>query len=141
MKYAQHARLLPPPSLRVSVADKVHNTYSILRDLRTSGEQVWERYEAGPDDVLEYYQTLVHAYREAGGGRLVDELERLLAESSGRWATDSSAAGRPDARAFAAGGPLLWGGGAPGWPGAARVGDGRTAEGRVFWDAFESESP
>ena len=78
MKYAQHARLLPPPSLRVSVADKVHNTYSILRDLRTSGEQVWERYEAGPDDVLAYYQTLVRAYREAGGGRLVDELERIV---------------------------------------------------------------
>ncbi len=78
MKYAQHARLLPPPSLRVSVADKVHNTYSILRDLRTIGEQVWERYEASPDDVLAYYQTLVRAYREAGGGRLVDELERIV---------------------------------------------------------------
>ena len=67
-----------PPSLRVSVADKVHNTYSILRDLRTIGEQVWERYEASPDDVLAYYQTLVRAYREAGGGRLVDELERIV---------------------------------------------------------------
>ncbi len=62
----------------MSVADKVHNTYSILRDLRTIGEQVWERYEASPDDVLAYYQTLVRAYREAGGGRLVDELERIV---------------------------------------------------------------
>ena len=62
----------------MSVADKVHNTYSILRDLRTFGEQVWERYEASPDDVLAYYQTLVRAYREAGGGRLVDELERIV---------------------------------------------------------------
>jgi (p)ppGpp synthase/HD superfamily hydrolase len=78
LKYAQHARFLPAPSLRVSVADKVHNTYSILRDLRNAGEQVWERYEAPPDDVVAYYQMLVRAYREAGGGRLVDELERIV---------------------------------------------------------------
>jgi hypothetical protein len=69
---------LPPPSLRVSVADKVHNTYGILRDLRTVGEEVWNRYEASADDVIAYYESLVRAYREAGGGRLVDELERIV---------------------------------------------------------------
>jgi len=77
-KYAEHAKHLSASSLRVSAADKVHNTYSILRDLRNTGEQVWERYEARPDDVLAYYQTLVRSYREAGGGRLVDELERIV---------------------------------------------------------------
>jgi GTP pyrophosphokinase len=76
--YIQHARTLPPPSLRVSVADKVHNTYAILRDLRTIGEEVWERYDVSADDVLAYYESLVRAYREAGGGRLVDELERIV---------------------------------------------------------------
>jgi GTP pyrophosphokinase len=76
--YIQHARTLPAPSLRVSVADKVHNTYGILRDLRTIGEEVWLRYEAGADDVIAYYESLVRAYREAGGGKLVDELERIV---------------------------------------------------------------
>jgi (p)ppGpp synthase/HD superfamily hydrolase len=76
--YIQHARKLPPPSLRVSVADKVHNTYGILRDLRTVGEEVWTRYEASADDVIAYYESLLRAYREAGGGRLVDELERIV---------------------------------------------------------------
>jgi len=76
--YAEHARTLPPPSLRVSVADKVHNTYAILRDLRNEGESVWERFNAAPDDVISYYQLLVRAYREAGGGKLVDELERIV---------------------------------------------------------------
>lgn len=77
-KYVEHARTLKPSSLRVSAADKVHNAYAILRDLRNYGEQVWERFSASPDDVLAYYQSLVRSYREAGGGRLVDELERIV---------------------------------------------------------------
>jgi len=76
--YAEHARSLRASSLRVSVADKVHNTYAVLRDLRNEGERVWERFKAAPDDVLFYYQSLVRAYREAGGGKLVDELERIV---------------------------------------------------------------
>jgi GTP pyrophosphokinase len=77
-QYVEHARQLGPSSLRVSAADKVHNAYAILRDLRNSGEAVWERFNAAPDDVLSYYESLVRAYREAGGGRLVDELDRIV---------------------------------------------------------------
>ena len=79
--YVDHARTLAPASLRVSAADKVHNAYAILRDLRNTGEAVWQRFElerAGPDDIVWYYQALVRAYREAGGGRLVDELDRIV---------------------------------------------------------------
>ena len=77
-KYVEHARALAAPSLRVSAADKVHNAYAILRDLRNIGEKVWDRYNATPDDVLAYYQSLVRSYRTAGGGKLVDELERIV---------------------------------------------------------------
>ena len=77
-QYLAHARSLAPASLRVSAADKVHNAYAILRDLRNVGDEVWQRFPAQPDDVLAYYQGLVRAYREAGGGRLVDELERIV---------------------------------------------------------------
>lgn len=76
--YVEHARRLPPSSLRVSAADKVHNAYGILRDLRKSGEAVWDSFTATPDDVLAYYEGLVRAYREAGGGSLVDELDRIV---------------------------------------------------------------
>jgi (p)ppGpp synthase/HD superfamily hydrolase len=76
--YTEHARHLPPSSLRVSAADKVHNGYAILRDLRNDGEAVWDRFNAKADDVITYYQTLVRSYREAGGGKLVDELERIV---------------------------------------------------------------
>jgi len=76
--YAQHARTLSPASLRVSAADKVHNTYAILRDLRNDGDALWSRFNASADDVLAYYQALVRSYREAGGGKLVDELARIV---------------------------------------------------------------
>jgi (p)ppGpp synthase/HD superfamily hydrolase len=76
--YVHHARKLPPSSLRVSAADKVHNSYAILRDLRNIGEKVWERFNATPDDVMAYYEGLVRAFREAGGGPLVDELDRIV---------------------------------------------------------------
>ncbi|HET7216979.1 MAG TPA: HD domain-containing protein [Vicinamibacterales bacterium] len=76
--YIQHARTLSGPSLRVSAADKVHNAYAILRDLRNTGDRVWERFNATADDVVAYYESLVRAYREAGGGRLVDELDRIV---------------------------------------------------------------
>ena len=77
-RYAEHARTLPPASLRVSAADKVHNAYAILRDLRNVGDRAWEQFNASPDDVVAYYQSLVRAYREAAGGRLVDELDRIV---------------------------------------------------------------
>lgn len=76
--YIQHARSLVPPSLRVSAADKVHNAYGILRDLRKIGDGVWARFNAKPDDIVAYYESLVRAYREAGGGPLVEELERIV---------------------------------------------------------------
>lgn len=76
--YIRHARRLSGPSLRVSAADKVHNAYAILRDLRNTGERVWSRFSAAPDDVMSYYEGLVRAYRESGGGPLVDELDRIV---------------------------------------------------------------
>ena len=76
--YVDHARTLQPSSLRVAAADKVHNAYAILRDLRNVGDEVWDRFNARADDVVEYYEDLVRAFREAGGGKLVNELERIV---------------------------------------------------------------
>lgn len=76
--YVEHAHNLSPSSLRVAAADKVHNAYAILRDLRNSGEKVWERFNAPADDVIAYYESLVRAFRQSGGGKLVDELDRIV---------------------------------------------------------------
>jgi GTP pyrophosphokinase len=76
--YMDRARTLPGPSLRVAAADKVHNAYAILRDLRNVGDEVWTRFNAPADDVIAYYEGLVRSFRHSGGGKLVEELERIV---------------------------------------------------------------
>lgn len=76
--YVDHARRLDRSTLRVSAADKVANATAILRDLRTVGDRVWARFNAGRDEVLWYYGALVEAFGAAGGGPLVDELARVV---------------------------------------------------------------
>ncbi len=79
-RYIAHVREAPADVLRVSCADKVHNARSILLDYREQGERLWERFSVGGDETLWYYEQLVAAFRHAGGGRLVDELERVVRE-------------------------------------------------------------
>jgi (p)ppGpp synthase/HD superfamily hydrolase len=84
--YVEHARGLPLSSLRVAAADKVHNAYAILRDLRNTGDKVWERFNAPADDVIAYYESIIRAFRDSGSGqtnrhggsKLVEELERIV---------------------------------------------------------------
>ncbi len=64
---------------RVSLADKLHNARSILRDHRMVGERVWDRFSASRERTLWYYRSLARAYRTAGAqGHLVEELERVV---------------------------------------------------------------
>jgi GTP pyrophosphokinase len=78
--YIAHVREAGPEVRRVSCADKVHNARSILLDYRTHGEDLWDRFSASGDETLWYYEELVKAFRHGGGGRLVEELERLVTE-------------------------------------------------------------
>ena len=84
--YIQHVREADEGGVRVSLADKVHNARSILADYRRVGESLWTRFNTGSlvpaeirVEVLWYYRSLQHAFREAGAsGFLIDELERTL---------------------------------------------------------------
>jgi GTP pyrophosphokinase len=64
----------------VSMADKLHNARSILRDYRTQGEELWNRFRGGREGTLWYYRALVNAYRQAGASPLLEELEDAVAE-------------------------------------------------------------
>lgn len=64
---------------RVSLADKLHNARSILRDHRGVGDDVWDRFSVSKDETLWYYSELAKAYRSAGAdGYMVEELERVV---------------------------------------------------------------
>jgi (p)ppGpp synthase/HD superfamily hydrolase len=79
-RYLDHLRHAEPDVRRVSSADKLHNARSILTDYRRIGEDVFGRFTAGKDEILWYYRSLVAAFQETGGGRLADELARVVDE-------------------------------------------------------------
>ncbi len=67
--------------LRVSLADKLHNAGALLRDYRTSGERVFERFKTrSAADQLWYYRSLAGIYRERLPGPMAEELARVVAE-------------------------------------------------------------
>jgi GTP pyrophosphokinase len=79
--YLEHLRRTPAADLRVSVADKLDNARAVLADYREVGEALWRRFNAGRDEQLWYFRSLVDGFRHAGvTGRLVDELDRVVSE-------------------------------------------------------------
>ena len=67
------------PALRVSLADKLHNTRAILADVREGGDAVFERFNGKKDGTIWYYAVLVDAFR-GFPNRMVGELEREVTE-------------------------------------------------------------
>lgn len=68
--------------LLVSASDKLHNARSIVRDLRSVGEEVWGRFKVTKTETLWYYRSLVTAYgaNPEHNPALVAELDRTVAE-------------------------------------------------------------
>jgi (p)ppGpp synthase/HD superfamily hydrolase len=67
-------------ALRVSLADKVHNVRTILRDYRALGEPLWDRFNAEREDVLWYYSSLAEVFSRRHPGPLATELAESAVE-------------------------------------------------------------
>ena len=78
--YIAHLADASPSILLVSLADKIHNVTSIVRDYRAIGNAVWERFSGQRDGTLWYYRALVTAFQARGGTPLVQEFDRLVTE-------------------------------------------------------------
>ena len=80
MRAIEHLTDAPAEVLRVSIADKLHNARSIVRDLQTIGEVLWSRFNVGRDQQLTYYRMLVNAFyaRRGGGDWMARELDRTV---------------------------------------------------------------
>lgn len=67
-------------TLRVELADKLHNARAILRDYQQIGDELWARFNAGPKEILWYYWSLLDGFRAVSASPMVEELGHVLAE-------------------------------------------------------------
>ena len=78
------ARLADPATTRsvclVVAADKLHNARSLVEEYRVLGEALWDRFNAGGDDILWYQRSAVDALAARGDVPLADELTRVVDE-------------------------------------------------------------
>lgn len=72
--YLGHLLDASPDVLRVSLADKLHNARTILTDLRSMGDDTWERFNGGKEGTLWYYRSLVQAFQQVDSSPMVAEL-------------------------------------------------------------------
>lgn len=76
--YIAHVAEASPSVRLVSAADKLHNARSILEDLRSLGDELWNRFTGGKEGTLWYYSVLVETYTDAGTNPVVKELDRVV---------------------------------------------------------------
>jgi (p)ppGpp synthase/HD superfamily hydrolase len=75
-RYIAHLADLDRDTLLVSLADKIHNARSILRDSRREGigSKVWDRFKRPKNLTVWYYSALAETFRKLLPGQLSDEL-------------------------------------------------------------------
>ena len=82
--YLERLRKERYPECRVALADKLHNLRSIARDHRQIGAAVWQRFNKGREEQLQYYRKLVEVFRHnRAPGHILAEMENLIGELEG----------------------------------------------------------
>lgn len=79
-RYLEHLGSVDDQTLLVSLADKIHNARSILRDLRKPdvGQAVWSKFNQPKKDTLWYYRELASAFGRQLPGQLASELGEIV---------------------------------------------------------------
>jgi len=81
--YLAHLEHASDSALRVSLADKLYNATSVLRDYRLQGDALWSRFnaQAGKERTLDHYADLVGLFnRRCLASPMARELDRVVAE-------------------------------------------------------------
>ncbi len=78
--HVEHVRTASPSVRMVVAADKLDNARSLLHEYRVRGESLWSFFHGGRSGTLWYYDAMLAGLKEAGVTKLVEELERTLAE-------------------------------------------------------------
>ncbi|MBC8333535.1 MAG: HD domain-containing protein [Anaerolineae bacterium] len=79
-EYISHVPQATPGARLVSLADKVHNARSILRDLQRDGNAIWEKFNGGKDGTLWYYRSLLDTFKILEDNFLIREFERVVVQ-------------------------------------------------------------
>jgi (p)ppGpp synthase/HD superfamily hydrolase len=78
--YLEKLKTASDDVLLISLADKVHNARSILRDLHITGESTWNKFKGKKPGTLWYYQALAKTFDRAPYPTLKNELRNLVDE-------------------------------------------------------------
>jgi (p)ppGpp synthase/HD superfamily hydrolase len=76
--YVAHLATADRSTIRVSLADKLHNARAILADLHTVGDDVWARFNADRQASIWYYDALASTFEERNAGPMAAELRRTV---------------------------------------------------------------
>lgn len=79
-EHLRHLRRAPRSVRLVAASDKLHNARSIVADLRERGRAAWDRFNAGPEEQLWYYDEMVDLFSRKGPRALAGELRRVVEE-------------------------------------------------------------
>ena len=79
-KYIDHVKSISSSAQLISLADKLHNSRTILRDYKEVGEKLWVRFTGKKDGTLWYYRTLVNTYKDINNlpNSLVSEIDEIV---------------------------------------------------------------
>jgi (p)ppGpp synthase/HD superfamily hydrolase len=66
-RYLAHLEQADEDTLLVSLADKLHNARAIVSDLRITGPDTWNRFNAEPHEIFWYYRTIGNIARRRSG--------------------------------------------------------------------------
>jgi GTP pyrophosphokinase len=97
--YLAHLDEASDSALRVSLADKLHNATSVLRDYRLYGDDLWSRFnpQAGKERTLDQYAELARVFsRRCPASPMARDLDRVVGELV-RLATPADERAKPQA--------------------------------------------
>lgn len=78
--YLERLRQADSDIRRVSLADKLHNAYSLLKDLRVHGSTTWHRFKGGKTGTLWYFNNLLYIFRESGNSPMIEEFSSVISD-------------------------------------------------------------
>lgn len=62
----------------IACADKLSNARSLVRDLKTEGDKLWNRFNAGYEMQKKYYEGLVESLKDLEGLKMYEEFKEVV---------------------------------------------------------------